>query len=77
MRARRLVRKLLGRKKSGLISELSTPAIHQAILRAIENAGVSQLNGDHLDVGSGSGDLLASIAARYPVHSSACDYTDQ
>jgi SAM-dependent methyltransferase len=77
MRARRLVRKLLGRKKSGLISELSTPAIHRAILGAIENAGGSQLNGDHLDVGSGSGDLLASIAARYPVRSSGCDYTDQ
>jgi ubiquinone/menaquinone biosynthesis C-methylase UbiE len=77
MRARRLVRKLLGRKKSGLISELSTPAIHGAILRAIENAAVSPLNGDHLDVGSGSGDLLALIAARYPIRSSACDYTDQ
>ena len=76
MRLRWIIKKILGRRKSGLISELSTPAIHRAILRAIEVAAPQGVTGDHLDVGSGSGELLKLIAARYRVYSFACDYTD-
>jgi SAM-dependent methyltransferase len=76
MRLRWIIKKILGRRKSGLISELSTPAIHHAILRAIEVAAPQGVTGDHLDVGSGSGELLKLIASRYPVGSFACDYTD-
>ncbi len=76
MRLRWIIKKILVRRKLGLISELSTPAIHRAILRAIEVAAPDGVTGDHLDVGSGSGDLLKLIAARYPVGSFACDYTD-
>jgi hypothetical protein len=63
MRLRRIIRKILGRRKSGLISELSTPAIRRAILRAIEVAAPEGVTGDHLDVGSGSGEVLKLIAA--------------
>jgi hypothetical protein len=55
MRLRWIIKKILGRRKSGLISELSTPAIRRAILRAIEVAAPEGVTGDHLDVGSGSG----------------------
>jgi SAM-dependent methyltransferase len=77
MRLRWIVRKILGRRKSGLVSELSTPAIHRASVRAIKVAAPQGIAGDHLDIGSGSGDLLKLIAARYPVGSFACDYTDK
>ena len=76
MRARRFFRKLTGRAKSGT-SKLSTPAIHRAVLRAIEKAAPAHLKGDHLDVGSGKGEFLALLAQRYPLRSLACDYTDQ
>jgi SAM-dependent methyltransferase len=76
MRLRWVIKKILGRRKSGLISELSTPAIHGAILRALELAAPEGVIGDHLDVGSGSGQLLKLIATRYPVASFACDYTN-
>lgn len=76
MRLRKYVRKLLGRQKSETASELSTPAIHRAILRAIENAAPNELTGDYLDVGSGGGELIKSVTARYRVRSFACDYTD-
>ena len=34
-------------------------------------------SGDHLDVGSGTGELLALVRARYPFRSFGCDYTDK
>lgn len=76
MRLRKYVKKLLGRGKSGKTSELSTPAIHRAILRAIDNAAPGGLKGDYLDVGSGAGELIELIATRYQVRPFACDYTD-
>jgi len=33
--------------------------------------------GDHLDVGSGTGELLQLVRARYPFQSFGCDYTDK
>jgi SAM-dependent methyltransferase len=76
MRARRLYRKLTGRKTPFDPYELSTPRIHQAVLLAIQ-AVKKDLTGDHLDVGSGGGQLLRLIASHYPVTSFACDRTDQ
>src|ERR1041385_1238715 len=80
MRLRRIVKKLtgrLGRRKGERPSELSTPAIHRAILQAIENAAPAGFRGDYLDVGSGAGELLRFIRARYDLRSFACDYTDR
>ena len=80
MRLRRVVKKLLGRlgrRKGERPSELSTPTIHGAILRAIQNAAPAGIAGDYLDVGSGAGELLTFIQARYDLRSFACDYTDR
>ncbi len=72
MSARRFFRKLAGRKITGLY-QLSTPEIHRAVLEAIENAG-QQLGGNCLDIGSGGGQLLRLIAARYSLTPYACDF---
>ena len=72
MSARRFFRKLAGRKITGLY-ELSTPEIHRTVLEAIENSG-QQLSGNCLDIGSGGGQLLRLIAARYSLTPYACDY---
>ena len=34
-------------------------------------------SGDHLDVGSGTGELLRLVRARYSFRSFGCDYTDK
>ena len=72
MSARRFFRKLTGRKITSLY-ELSTPRIHRAALEAIEGSG-QQLRGNCLDIGSGGGQLLRLIAARYSLTPYACDY---
>ncbi len=72
MRTRRLSRKLFGRGRGDELSELSTSGIHGAVLRAIPQ----KLTGDYLDVGSGTGELLRAVTARYPLRPFACDYTD-
>lgn len=74
MRPSTLFRIILGRVEEVPI-ELSTPVIHQAILRAIDRAAPQGLSGDYLDVGSGVGKLLTLVGARYAVSCSACDYT--
>jgi SAM-dependent methyltransferase len=76
MRLRKLVRKIFGLTKSDR-SELSTPTIHRAILRAIDQAAPNGLTGDYLDVGSGAGELLTLVQKRYGVRAFACDYTDR
>ena len=76
MRVRQLYRKLTGRRIPFDPCELSTPRIHQAVLDAIATSGVKP-TGNHLDIGSGGGQLLRLIASRYPVNSFACDYTDR
>lgn len=72
MSARRFFRKLAGRKITGLY-ELSTPKIHRTVLAAIESSG-QRLIGNCLDIGSGGGQLLRLIAARYALTPFACDY---
>lgn len=74
MSARRFFRKLAGRKITGLY-ELSTPDIHRSVLEAIENSG-HQLSGNCLDIGSGGGQLLRLIAARYSLSPYACDFIE-
>src|SRR5690348_13383378 len=74
MSARRFFRKLAGRKITGLY-ELSTPDIHRRVLDAIESAG-QQLNGNCLDIGSGGGQLLRLVAARYGLTPFACDFIE-
>ena len=80
MRTRKLSKKLrkifLGKRRRE-ISELSTSGIHQAVLRAIATAPALPTSGDHLDVGSGTGELLRLVRARYPFRSFGCDYTDK
>lgn len=74
MRPSTLFRIILGRVEDVPI-ELSTPVIHQAILRAIDRAAPRGLSGDYLDVGSGVGKLLKLVGARYNLNCFACDYT--
>lgn len=79
MRTRKLskkLRKIFGGKRPREISELSTSGIHKAVLRAIAAAPALPTSGDHLDVGSGTGELLRLVRARYPFRSYGCDYTD-
>ncbi|MGH8099823.1 MAG: hypothetical protein ACREIW_00900, partial [Chthoniobacterales bacterium] len=74
MRLRKVFRKVFGLRKSDR-SELSTPTIHRAVLHAIDRAGLADLTGDYLDVGSGAGELLTLVQKRYGVRHFACDYT--
>jgi SAM-dependent methyltransferase len=74
MRPSTLLRIILGRVEDVPI-ELSTPVIHQAILRAIDRAAPHGLSGDYLDVGSGVGKLLKLVGERYRMNCFACDYT--
>jgi len=77
VRTRRIFRAILGRRKADEKSELSTSNIHEAVLRALEAAGAAGLSGRHLDIGSGSGELLRLARERYSFEGVACDYTDQ
>ena len=45
------------------------------MLRAIGAAFSGNATGDHLDVGSGTGELLRLVRAHYPFRPFACDYT--
>ena len=59
--------------------KLSTPAIHRAVLAAVEAsaAAAAVRGGDYLDVGAGAGGLLARVRGRFAVGSAcACDYTE-
>jgi ubiquinone/menaquinone biosynthesis C-methylase UbiE len=71
------LRKIFGGKRRREISELSTSGIHRAVLRAIATAPALRASGDHLDVGSGTGELLRLVRAHYPFRSFGCDYTDK
>jgi len=71
------LRRIFGKKRQREISELSTSGIHRAVLRAIATAPAPPSSGDHLDVGSGTGELLRLVRAHYPFRSFGCDYTDK
>ena len=48
------------------------------MIRAIERAACPDLQGKYLDIGSGKGELVEAIKARFPnLTTFACDYTDQ
>jgi ubiquinone/menaquinone biosynthesis C-methylase UbiE len=69
------LRKLRGKRPRSGKGGLSTPKIHQGVLRAVERVAPPEFQGDHLDIGSGKGELLTLLAGRYPLRSVACDYT--
>ncbi|HEY6205699.1 MAG TPA: class I SAM-dependent methyltransferase [Chthoniobacterales bacterium] len=75
LRLRKILARLSGRERIGPVSELSTPLTHRAVLAAVKRATANDLHGDHLDIGSGTGDLLRLFAANFPLRSFACDYT--
>ena len=77
MRTRRILRRLTGVRRAREASELGTSAIHHATLAAITRAAPPGLSGNHLDVGSGTGELLRLVGARYSLRPFACDYTDR
>jgi SAM-dependent methyltransferase len=47
------------------------------VLRAIGTVLPADATGDHLDVGSGTGELLRLVQTLYPFRSFGCDYTDK
>src|SRR4051812_31236330 len=85
MRPRRLLRKLKGKGTGGGkgkhragFQEFSTSAIHNAIIRAVEEGVPNEISGKYLDIGSGKGELLTQLGDRFPsLESFACDCTDQ
>src|ERR1700759_1304803 len=85
MRPKRLLRKLKGKGAGGGqgkhrsgFQEFSTSAIHEAVLRAAQQAFPDGPKGKYLDIGSGKGELLTQIANRFSgLQSFACDCTDQ
>ncbi|MEN9573635.1 MAG: hypothetical protein RL514_1490 [Verrucomicrobiota bacterium] len=56
---------------------MSTHNIYAAVLRLAEQRAATQPFRKHLDVGAGTGELIRLVQAKFPVASSACDYTDQ
>lgn len=58
-------------------SKRSAPSLQGAVLEAIAAANIhSPLPGEALDIGSGNGELVGAIRARFGLRTSACDYTD-
>ena len=58
-------------------SKRSAPFLQRAVLEAIAAANIhSPLPGQALDIGSGNGELVGAIRARFGLRTSACDYTD-
>ena len=54
---------------------LSTSAILDAAADMVGRLH-SHFPSEHLDIGSGHGDLIRILRSRFDIHSSACDYTD-
>ena len=58
-------------------SKRSAPSLQDAVLEAIAAANIhSPLPGEALDIGSGNGELVSAIRARFGLRTSACDYSD-
>lgn len=55
---------------------LSTYSIHTAAIRMISKLH-SKFPCEHLDIGSGHGELISLMRQQFDLHSSACDYTDK
>ena len=54
---------------------LSTSTIHEAAINMISKLH-SKFPCEHLDIGSGHGELITRMRRQFDIHSSACDYTD-
>lgn len=57
------------------LSGLSTSAILNAATDMVAKIH-TRFPCEHLDIGSGNGDLIKLLRSRFNLHSSACDYTD-
>jgi len=55
--------------------QYSTPRIHQAVIDEIRHIN-ADLEGSHLDIGSGDGSLIQLLQRHFALKSCACDYTD-
>lgn len=55
---------------------LSTSSIHTAAIRMISRLH-SKFPCEHLDIGSGHGELISLMRSQFDIHSSACDYTEK
>ena len=59
-------------------SKRSAPSLQGAVLEAIAAANIdSPFPSEALDIGSGKGELVDAIRARFGLRTSACDYTDR
>jgi len=64
-------------RKTAPQSKASTSTIQAAVLDAIAAANIhSPLPGEALDIGSGTGEVVAAIRARFALRTTACHYTD-
>lgn len=70
------VRRMAENPHRALKGKLSTPLILQAALDIIKSRRPN-LTGRHLDIGSGTGELIELMQKEFKVTSTACDYTDQ
>jgi len=61
--------------KPGKDDKLSLDATLEAAVKAITSR-YPDISGQHLDIGSGTGNLIRRIRQEYDVQSFACDYTD-
>jgi ubiquinone/menaquinone biosynthesis C-methylase UbiE len=55
---------------------VSTEKIYKATLKQIEKRFNKSDTIQHLDIGSGSGELIKSLRAKFDIRSSCCDYSD-
>jgi len=55
---------------------LSLDATMEGAVNSLKNA-YPDISGSHLDIGSGTGNLILRIRQEYNVSSTACDYTDE
>ena len=54
---------------------MSIDEIHERVLALLSAEPRSSDWRTYLDIGSGRGDLIARVTARFPMQASACDYT--
>jgi SAM-dependent methyltransferase len=77
LRIRKVIRRVRPLEKTPATSKRSASSVQSAVLGAIAAANIhSPLPGEALDIGSGKGELIAAIRARFGLRTSACDFSD-
>jgi SAM-dependent methyltransferase len=64
------------RMKNKSNDKMSLDATLEGAVKSLKK-NFPSISGQHLDIGSGTGKLIARIQQEYPVQSRACDYTDK